>query len=189
MSEHVNTLTPLLAARLRAAREVQGWSLAILAARSGVSRAMISKVERAEASPTAELLGRLSGALGITLSALLAQAEGEADRIVRRDAQPVWVDPATGYVRRSLSPPGSLPLDLVEVDMPAGAKVAYPASALAFRHQQVWLLRGRLRLTEGGRVHVLAPGDCLRCSREAEVIFENPGPESCGYLVALVGAG
>ena len=120
-----------LAARLRAERETRGWSLSDLAARSGVSRAMISKVERAEASPTAVLLGRLSGAFGITLSALLARAEDDASgagRLVRAGQQPLWRDPATGYVRRAVSPSGAEP-ELVHVELPPGARVPYPASA------------------------------------------------------------
>jgi len=52
-----------LGARIRLERERRGWSLTELAQRSGVSRAMINKVERGDASPTASLLGRLSGLL------------------------------------------------------------------------------------------------------------------------------
>jgi len=95
-----------LAARLRTEREARGWTLSDLASRSGVSRAMISKVERADASPTAMLLGRLSGAFGLTLSTLLARAEEEASgagRLVRVGQQTVWRDPATGYGRGSKS--------------------------------------------------------------------------------------
>lgn len=60
-----DTLDVRLGARLRAEREGRGWSLTDLAERSGVSRATISRVERGAASPTAALLGRLSGALGL----------------------------------------------------------------------------------------------------------------------------
>src|SRR5271168_1772718 len=93
-----------IAERIRAERETRDWSLADLAERSGVSRAMISKVERGEASPTAALLGRLSGAFGLTLSTLLARAESSEDRLSRAANQERWTDPATGYVRRALSP-------------------------------------------------------------------------------------
>ena len=85
---HLASLERSLAARLRMEREARGWSLSDLAQRFGVSRAMISKVERAEASPTAALLGRLSGAFGLTLSTLLARAEGDpcgSGRLVRAD--------------------------------------------------------------------------------------------------------
>ena len=70
-----NELDGRIAARLLAERTSRGWNLEQLAERSGVSRAMISKVERGESSPTAAVLGRLSAAFGLTLSQLLARAE------------------------------------------------------------------------------------------------------------------
>ncbi len=89
-------LTASIAETVRAAREAHGLSAAALADRSGVSRAMIAKVERAEAQPTAALLGRLSAALGLTLSELVARAEQSDRRLARADEQPVWTDPETG---------------------------------------------------------------------------------------------
>jgi transcriptional regulator with XRE-family HTH domain len=143
--EALTALERGLAVRLRAERQARDWSLSDLAARSGVSRAMISKVERAEASPTAALLGRLSGAFGLTVSALLARAEGDASsvgRIMRSGAQPIWRDPATGYLRRAVSPLGADP-ELVHVELPPKAYVSYPAAAYThLRSQSVWMLGG-----------------------------------------------
>lgn len=176
-----------LAARLRAEREARGWSLAALAARSGVSRAMISKVERAEASPTAALLGRLSGAFGLTLSTLLARAEveGGAGRIARAADQPSWRDPGSGYVRRAVTPPGSEP-ELVAVELPPGARVPFPAASYALLAGQcVWVLGGTLAFREGAVEHRLAPGDCLALGPPTDCEFHNPGPELARYLVAL----
>ena len=78
--------TPLIARRLRDERARRGWTLDDLARRAGVSKAMLSKLERCEASPTAALLGRISGALGMTLSTLLAadDAPGGAPGAPRR---------------------------------------------------------------------------------------------------------
>src|SRR4051812_16005996 len=72
-----------IGARIRSLRETQGLSLGELAARSGVSKAMIARVEKAESSATAALLGRLCGALGVTLSALLASADRPTERVAR----------------------------------------------------------------------------------------------------------
>ncbi len=69
-----------IASRIRVERDARNWSLDDLAQRSGVSRAMISKVERRESSPTAVLLGKLSAAFGLTLSQLLARAERDFRR-------------------------------------------------------------------------------------------------------------
>lgn len=134
-----------LAARLRAEREARGWTLADLAACSGVSRAMVSKVERGEASPTAALLGRLSAALGLTLSRLFARVEGGGGRVARASEQPAWRDPDTGFLRRSLSPPGAAPLESVWGELPPGVEVAHPAAAYAFiADQQVVVLDGAM---------------------------------------------
>lgn len=175
-----------LAGRLRLEREARGWSLAELAARSAVSKAMISKVERGAASPTAALLGRLSGAFGLTLSTLLARAEMAGGRLLRAAEQPLWRDPATGYVRRHVSPASDLPLDLVRVELPAGAAVSYPASAYAFIRQLIWVLDGRLAFAEGGIVHALAAGDCLELGPPADCTFRAPGPGPCVYLVVAL---
>src|SRR6266511_6247314 len=120
-------LSASLAATLYAARLARELTASALAERSGVSRAMIGKIERGEAQPTAVLLGRLSGALGMTLSELVARAENTGDLLRRAADQPVWKDPATGYQRRAVSPVTDGPLELVEVDLPAGASVSYPA--------------------------------------------------------------
>jgi transcriptional regulator with XRE-family HTH domain len=183
-------VTALLAGRIRREREARGWSIAELAAASGVSRAMISKVERAEASPTAALLGRLSGAFHLTVSALLARAEADAgaSRIARPGTQPLWIDPATGYRRRALSPPGAEP-ELVEVELPPGARVAYTAASFAFlRGQVVWVIEGRLAVEEAGEESLLEAGDCLAFDLETPQghAFRNPSRKrACRYLVAL----
>jgi transcriptional regulator with XRE-family HTH domain len=177
------SLTTSLAETVRAAREARGLSVNALAERSGVSRAMIAKVERAEAQPTAALLGRLSAALGLTLSELVARAEGSDRRLARADEQPVWTDPETGYSRRALSPASGGPLELVEVTLPAGAEIAYPADAYAFINQQVWMLEGRLTIREGDDMHALAAGDCLQFGPPSPRTFS--APEACRYLVAL----
>jgi transcriptional regulator with XRE-family HTH domain len=183
-------LDALLAARLKREREARGWSIATLAEASGVSRAMISKIERAEASPTAALLGRLSGAFGLTLSTLLARAEadGSGGRVSRAAEQIVWTDPETGYVRRSISPPGADP-ELVQIELPPGATVAYPASAYAFlRGQCVWVLGGRVALREGEGETLLRGGDCLALDFSAprDRAFGNPSKTQVArYVVAL----
>ena len=178
-------LTAALAASVQAARHARGLSTEGLAQRSGVSRAMIGKIERGRAQATAALLGRLSAALGMTLSELVADAERDGGRLLRAADQPAWTDPVTGYVRRALSPPAGRPLELVEVTLPGGAEVAYPADTYAFIHQQLWILDGRLRFREGDVEHDLGPGDCLQLGPPAPCAFANPSDRPCRYLVAL----
>jgi transcriptional regulator with XRE-family HTH domain len=181
----VADLTASLAAAVKAARAERRLSTAQLAEASGVSRAMIGKIERGDSQPTAALLARLAAALGLTLSELVARAEGDGGRLLRAADQPTWTDPETGYARRAVSPAAGRPLELIEVVLPAGAVVELPAASYELIHQQIWVLDGRLDFREGATLHELATGDCLQLGPPAPCAFINPGPEPVRYLVAL----
>jgi transcriptional regulator with XRE-family HTH domain len=199
--------------RLRAERRARSWPIERLAAASGVSRAMISKIERGESSPTAAVLGKLSAALELSISELLAPAlpgaagdvsgrqvdaqacaGGETDLAggpvhrggtVRRAADiPEWRDPDSGYLRRQVSTP-RFPAAVTEVTLPPGARVPYPAGAYAFIAQLVWVLSGRLTLTDGPAAHVLAAGDTFELGEPRPREFRNETAEDCRYLVVV----
>ena len=186
MDDISNDITATIGRRIRSERTVRDWSLAELARRSDVSKAMLSAIERGTTSPTAALLVRIAAAFGMTLSTLIARAELQGGGVSRRDDQPVWQDPATGYIRRHLSPASQMPLELIRVSLPAGARVSLPAASYAFIKQQIWLIEGRLDFTEGDVEHRLEPGDCLALGAPSDCIFHAPGPDAAEYLVALV---
>jgi transcriptional regulator with XRE-family HTH domain len=173
-----------IAQRVRLERDLRNWSLGVLAEKSGVSKAMISKIEREEVSPTAAILARLAAAFDMTLATLLLRAEG-GPRLSRAVTQPVWRDPATGYVRRQVFSRPDHPLELVEVELPPGQKVSFPAWSYAHIRQIVWVRKGRLSLSEGADRHELKPGDCLGFGSPAAVTFANDGETPCSYVVAL----
>lgn len=168
---------------LRAERDL---SLAELAERSGVSRSNISLIERGESSPTATVLDKLSAALGVTVASLFEQSGQAPSPLARRSDQPVWTDPGSGYVRRNLSPATWSPLQLVEVEFPPGARVAYETGAReADLHQQLWLMAGTMELTVGTSHWTLNAGDCLAMRIDQPIAFHNPGPAPARYIVAL----
>jgi transcriptional regulator with XRE-family HTH domain len=183
--ENDTEIDRLLGQRLKTARQRHGLTLDALARRSGVSRAMISRVERGESSPTAALLVRLGSGLGLSLSALLEDAG--SGPLVRRDAQPVWRDPASGYLRRNVSPRGTgSGFEIVEVELPAGAEVRLDSAAGApMLDQQIWVLQGRLDLSVEGVRHELAEGDCLQMYLRGPIIYRNPGTTPVRYAVIL----
>ncbi len=149
MDTLVDDLSHRLAQRIRLERDGRGWSLADLAERSGVSRATISKIERAEVSPTAVVLVRLASAFDLTLAGLMLRAEGKGERVSRAGEQPVWRDPETGYLRRQVFSRPDNPVELIRVEMPAKQRVTLPASSYAHIRQVLWVLAGSLVITEG----------------------------------------
>jgi transcriptional regulator with XRE-family HTH domain len=174
-----------IARRLRLERDMRGWSLADLAERSGVSKATISKIEREEVSPTAVILVRLAGAFDLTLAGLLLRAEGEGKRLARAAEQPVWRDPETGYLRKQVFNRPDHPLEVAQIELPAGQRVVLPASSYAHIRQAVWVQSGDLVIVEGGDRHLLSAGDCLGFGPPAEVTFANETAAPCVYLVVL----
>ena len=183
-------LNERIAERVRDLRVAQGLSLEALATKSGVSRSMISLVERGESSPTAVVLDKLATGLGVVLASLFdapAAAETPRGPIARRDEQTVWRDPASGYVRRSVSPPGvPQPLRIVEVRFPAGARVAFENGARDVRvHQQVWVLEGAIDVTVGNERHRLREGDCLAMRLDHPTMFHNPTRKPTRYAVVV----
>lgn len=174
-----------IARRIRYEREARGWSLADLAGRSEVSKAAISKIERCETSPTATVLVRLARAFDLSFAGLLLRAEAPASRLTALATQAVWQDPATGYRRRQVFARPDHPVEIVEVELPAGRSVAFPASSYAHIRQVVRVAAGRLTLLEGGERFELAAGDSLGFGSPSAVTFANETSAPCTYLVAL----
>src|SRR5580704_13878345 len=114
-----------LARRIRSEREAKEWSLAALAERAGVSKAMLSKIERGEASPTAAILSRIAAAYGLTMAALFEPVGAANPRLLRARDQPLWRDPKTLYLRRQVFLGPSNPLELVEIEFPPDRKSAF----------------------------------------------------------------
>ena len=173
-----------IGARIRELRSARGLRLEDLAGRADVSRAMLSRIERGESSPTAQLMNKVCGGLGITLSALFAEAAPPASPLSRRDTQPTWRDPASRYLRREVSPGGSS-VDIVEVEFPPHRSVAFDNMRLANVEQQIWVLDGTLEMEVGGETFRLARGDCMRMHLDQPIVFRNPTRRQVRYAVIL----
>lgn len=175
-----------IAARVRELRAAKGMTLDDLAEASGVSRAMLSRIERAQSSATAQLLVRLCGGLGVTLSDLVAETPAAASPLRRSAEHPLWRDPATGYRRWEIAPASPRAhVQIVEIEFPAGARVALDHRRYKSRGQHIWLLEGALEVTAGKAVHRLAPGDRLTTDFDDAIVFRNPTRKRARYAVVV----
>ena len=182
-----------VARRVRELRARRGLSLQALAAGSGVSRSMISVIERGEVHATAVVLERLATGLGVTLASLFDEtAQARATTPVARAAeQPPWRDPASGYVRRNVSPAGAgSPIQIVDVSFPPGATVAYETGDREPPvHQQIWVLEGRIDVAWGDERHRLEAGDCYALRLDRPLSYHTPTRKPARYAVVLVQPG
>lgn len=176
-----------IASRVRALRAQSGLTLDALEARSGVSRSMLSLVERGESGASAVVLDKIATGLGVVLASLFDDATAPASPVSRPADRAPWRDPESGYVRRNVSPPGfPSPIQIVEVVFPPGARVRYETGAREPAvHQQVWVQEGRIEVTVGRITHRLGPGDCLAMRLDAPTAFRNRTRRPVRYVVVI----
>ncbi|NIH78623.1 helix-turn-helix domain-containing protein [Amycolatopsis viridis] len=176
-------------ANVRRRREEAGLTLDQLSTRSSVSRAMLSKVERGEKSPTIGVASRIAHALNVSLSDLIdapaAAASGVAV-VMRVNERPVFRDPETGFERHIVSAaPGAGGAEVVFHHLPAqvstGLLPAYPPGT----EKQLVVLDGTLTVALGGISETLNAGDSLFFQADADHGFANRTGEPCEYIMVI----
>lgn len=156
---------PLLGPRLQQIRKKRKLTLDDLAALSGVSRSMLSQIERGQTNPTFATLWNLTRALGLDLSALVEGHSGSARRameIVPRHFTPEIRSEDGRCVLRILSPAAnSSRMEWYELEMaPGGALISDPHAPGATEHLTV--LDGILEVRSGAEENSVGAGATAR---------------------------
>lgn len=172
--------------RVRELRRAKGLTLNELAEASGVSRAMISKIERGEKNPTLVVTARISEGLGVTLSQLAGVERRREAVVVPRDRRMVLRDPETGFERQLLSPTFSRRgMEFIRNVIPEGSTSGeFPPHKKGVEEYLV-IEKGRVAAVLDGEEYLLEEGDALYF--EADVIhrFDNAGAEEASYYLVI----
>ncbi|KAA0121986.1 XRE family transcriptional regulator [Methylobacterium sp. P1-11] len=176
----------IVADEVRLHRKQRDLSLEALATLSGVSRSMISKIERGEAVPSTAVLSRLAEALGVTFSRLMASEAEREILLIPAARQPVLRDEASGFLRRCLSPvlPGR-GIDWVLNTLPPNASTGEFVAHRRGVSEYIYVLKGRLQAVIGDRVLVANQGDSLYFEADAGHAFSNIGSGPCEYFLVI----
>ncbi|MFN3953729.1 MAG: helix-turn-helix domain-containing protein [Pararhodobacter sp.] len=151
-----------LAGQLKAARKARGLSLDAVARLSGVSRSMVSQIERGESSPTVATLWNLTQALQVDFAGLLAGRAGSGIDVTRAEAAPVITARGEGLRIRILSPPESVGShEVYELIFAVGGVLASEPHSPGCR-EHLTVIEGRVAVTSGDDEAGLAPGDTAR---------------------------
>lgn len=176
-----------LAQHLKGLRVERGWSLDELAKCSNVSRATLSRIENAEVSPTASVLGKLCAAYGLTMSRLMHMVEDNFVPLVRRSEQLVWTDQTLGFRRRSVSPPAhTLTAEVLECELGPGTRISYDRPPKPGLEHHLFLIEGQLKVSVEGQSYELLPGDCLRYQLFGSSAFVTPEQHSAKYILCIL---
>ncbi|MCK2215270.1 XRE family transcriptional regulator [Actinomadura sp. ATCC 31491] len=188
-TQHGDDLAGAFGANVRRRREEAGLTLEQLSVRSSVSRAMLSKVERGEKSPTIGVASRIAHALDASLSDLIgapAPAASGAAIVMRKKDRPVFRDPETGFERHMVSAaPGATGAEMIVHHLPAqvstGLLPAYPPGT----EKQLLVLDGTLTVAIGGISETLNTGDSMFFQADADHGFANRTDAPCEYVMVI----
>src|SRR5258705_7256067 len=174
-----------LGARLRLERFRHDLSLQDLEARTGVSRSMLSEVERGSKVPTVLVLDRIATGLDTSIARLLGDERAARVVVLRRGEHDTAHDPS-GWERRILSPvlPG-VEFELMRTTIPAGVDAGEFAPHAPGSREYLAMERGTLRLTLDGVEHVLRAGDSIYYAGDCRHAFASAGPEPCVNYLAM----
>lgn len=179
-----------LGVRVKDLRKEAGLTLDELAGRSGVSRAMISKLERGEKNPTLVIAARLAEGLGVSLSRLAGVEERREVVLVPRERRMVLRDPETGFERQSLSPTfAGRGVEFLRNVVPEGSTSGdFPAHRKGVE-EHIVVEKGELKATLGGEEYLLREGDALFFEADVPHRFDNAGSGECAYYLVISSAG
>jgi len=173
---------------IRARRAALGLTLDGLAERSGVSRAMLSEIERGAKNPTIRVVAQIAEGLSCTVSALLGEPPPPAGElaIVRAGERPTLLDPASGVARAQLAPALlRRGLEVLWYELPPGQETGEFPPHRPGVEEHLTLVRGALDCRVGDRRLTLAAGDALWFRADVPHAFRNPGQEPCAYLLLI----
>ena len=168
-SNHEITLR--LANRLKDERKDKGLSLDALAKLSGVSRSMLSQIERGESSPTVASLWNLTRALNVDFAELLdekADVFGPILDVVRGESTPVIHNKNARCLIRILSAPADVgDTEVYDIHFESGACLdSAPHSAGCV--EALTVLEGSLSVTSDGQSENVTKGDTIRYAADKE---------------------
>lgn len=175
-----------LSSNIRARRARLGLTLEALAARTGVSRAMLSEIERGAKNPTIKVVCQIAEGLGCTVSELLGEAAPAPPLVVRRDERRLLVDPHSGVERQLLSPAFQRRgIEVLWYVIPPGQRVgAFPPHRPGVA-EHITVVEGDLQCRLGAQELTLATGDSVAFQADVEHDFYNPGAAPCRFFLLI----
>lgn len=181
--EKTDAILSRLPARLKQARQAKGLSLDAVAKLSGVSRSMVSQVERGESSPTVSTLWNLTRALQVDFAGLLDEQPASRIEVLRSHEVPTIENHGSGCTIRILSPPedaGSH--EVYELRFAKGGVLDSDPHARGTR-ENLTVIEGALTVTSGEGRDRLQAGETARYAADVPHRLEAEGPARAFLVV------
>lgn len=180
-----DAIAQAIARNLRRLRASRGWSIDLLAARSGVSRGMVIQIEQARTNPSVATLVRIADALAVSVAQLVDVADAPVVRVVRAaDAVPLWHSDQGGVGTLLIGTDAPPILELWDWRLGVGDSREAEAH-IAGTTELLYVVEGELSLTVDGVVHRLTSGDSVVFRGDREHAYANAGSEPLRFFMSV----
>ncbi len=174
----------MIGSRIRELRHKKGLSVTELARRAGVSKSMISQVEREDANPSVETVRSIAAALEVPVFALFLEEDQSHGALVRKSERITLTIPGSEIVRELLTPDLQRAMALILGRIPPGA-VSSPSPVTHRGEECVFVLQGTMVVRLQDEQYVLEAGDTFYFDARLPHLFMNPGETEVEFLSAI----
>lgn len=179
----METINTWIARNLKRVRKEKGLTLDELAEISGVSKSMLSEIERGGTNPTILVLWKIAEGLKTPLTRLMTE-DDLAFTLVRRSQQTV-IDKTDGYQIFSIFPYYEAhKTEILNLEIAPHARLSNSGHKNGL-DEVVFVVRGEVRLTLGDETLRLEAGDTVRFKGELAHAFDNEREEAALLINVL----
>ncbi len=172
--------------RIKARRKALGLTQGQLAKRAGVSRAMLSDIEREVKNPTIRILSQVAGGLECTLSSLIEEKQPQKLQVIRKDERHVLIDPASGAKRHVLSPMAAEEgTDILYYELAPNTTLGTIPPRFSETLIHLTVVIGSLHCKIEKETVALGQGDSITFYGDCTRRFSNFGPEPCHFFMVV----
>ena len=186
LEDRAASATDRLCARVKLLRAERGWTLEQLATESGVSRAMLSQIERGQANPTFAVAYRIAGSLGLSRAELVEEPEVETIEVIRADDSAYqFRDEGDCQIRGLLPRHLEKEVEFYELRLRPGNSLE-SAAHLKETREFLTVQAGELEVISGESRARLAEGDSAYYPADVKHTIVNVGDaDATAFLVAV----
>jgi transcriptional regulator with XRE-family HTH domain len=182
-----------IGAKVRALRTAKDIGLAELGKHTGLSPALLSKIERSQMFPTLPTLLRIAMVFGVGLEHFFVESTDRAKfAIVRKKDRLRFPDRAAkdppSYIFESLDfPVPDRKMEAYYAEFPVHGKPSEPHSHAGA--EIIYILAGQLAISIDGNEAVLSAGDAMYFDSRVPHSYRRNGRSSCAAVVVVASVG
>jgi transcriptional regulator with XRE-family HTH domain len=183
-----NNAPPEVGASLQRLRLARGLTLEDLSRIAGVSKSMLSQIEREKANPTIAITWRLANALGVAIGELLASEtrEVESIRVLEAHETPTLPGSHAGYILRILGPMELAgKYEWYELTLAPGGELASQAHDPG-TNEHLTVLNGAIEVEVGTSKRKVRTGGTARYPADQDLVLRNTAKTEAKALLVVV---